>query len=137
MEHLDRKINGPDSSRLQDCFIKVKIVDFFPRSGLKLEKKIWQPKSIFLAFTISTEGDGRIVRVWKRDRWEYVWDFDFSEKEKSLLEFRGQIGSVLRWHFFSWSTWNAINKINNENLIGNYWAWKDLWIESATANIRY
>ena len=28
LEYFDKKINGTDSSRFQDCFMKVKIVDF-------------------------------------------------------------------------------------------------------------
>ena len=99
--HLDNKINGADTSQFQDCFIKVKIVDFFLEAVWNW-KKNWQSKSLFLAFTISTEVDGRIVRVWKTDRGLFVLDFEFSEKEKS---FRNQIGSVSRWNFrrYQWS----------------------------------
>ena len=94
MEYLDKQINGVDSNRFQDCFIKVKIVDFLSRSGLKLEKKNWQPKPVFLAFTISTKGDEKIVRkmVGRYSR----LDFEFSERQKVLLEFRNQIGLVLQ-----------------------------------------
>ena len=74
LEYLDKKVNGADSNRFQDWFIKVKLVE------------------CFLAFTIPTEGDGKIVRRIV----ESCLDFEFKEKEKSFMEFRNQIGSVLR-----------------------------------------
>ena len=61
-------------------------------SGLKLEKKNWQFKSVFLAFTLPSEGAGKIVRK-MGGGYEYL-DFEFKEKQKSFMEFRNQIGSV-------------------------------------------
>ena len=67
-------------------------------------KKNLRPKSVFLAFTIPAEDDGRIVRE-KRGiigdffgHQEFDLSFEFSEKEKSLLVFKDQIGSVWRWN---------------------------------------
>ena len=61
-------------------------------------KKNWQPKSVFLAFTIPTEGDGKIVRRMV-GRFGSRLDFEFNEKEKSFMEFRNQIGLVSRSNF--------------------------------------
>ena len=112
LEYLDKQINGPHSNRFQDCFIKVKIVDFFLGAIWNL-KKNWQPKSVFLAFTISTEGDEKIVRKdsQKIGRLSLL-DFEFSERQKVLLEFRNQIGLVLQWNFRHyqlsiWKKWSC------------------------------
>ena len=93
LEYLDKKINGADSSQFQDCFIKVQIVDFF-LGAVWNWKKNWKSKSVFLAFTIPTEGDGKIVG--KMNGIFGYLEFEFKEKEKSFMEFRNQIGLVLR-----------------------------------------
>ena len=49
--------------------------------------------SVFLAFTNPLKGDGEMII-----RGFYL-DFVFSENQKALLDFRNQIGSVLRWNF--------------------------------------
>ena len=57
-------------------------------------KKNWKSKSVFLAFTIPTEGDGKIVG--KLVLKHVYLEFEFKEKDKSFMEFRNKIGSVLR-----------------------------------------
>ena len=86
---MDKKVKGADSNRFQDCFIKVKIVVFFYKRS-ETGKRNWQSKSVFLAFTIPTEGDGKIIGKY------YYLEFEFKKKAKSFMEFRKQIGSVFR-----------------------------------------
>ena len=101
MEYFDKKINGADPSHFQDCFIKVQIVDFF-LGAVWNWKKNWKSKSVFLAFTISIEGDGKMIGRY------YDLEFEFSERQKVLLEFRNQIGSVLRLNL-------RISQLNGKN----------------------
>ena len=52
-----------------------------------------------MAFTISTEGDEKIVIKMNDDGYKSRLDFEFGERQKVLLEFRNQIGLVLQWNF--------------------------------------
>ena len=63
-----------------------------------------------MAFTIPTEGDGKIVgKTEYRPNGIFGYlEFEFKEKDKSFMEFRNKIGSVLRLNL-------RISQLNGKN----------------------
>ena len=77
---------------------KTFIADFFINW-----KKNWRPKSVFLAFTIKRQCEGKIIeKQIKRhseteDQNFFDLEFEFSKDEKAFMKFKNQVGKFFVW----------------------------------------